>query len=73
MTLTEAQTHLDAWLDADTATSKGQGYTIGNRALTRADARAITDKITYWNRVVKTLTAKNAGMKNPGVRIATWN
>lgn len=73
MTLTEAQAQLDAWIAADLATSKGQGYTIGNRALTRADARAITDKITYWNRVVKTLTAQSAGIKNPGVRVATWN
>jgi len=73
MTKTEAETHLAAWIAADTAISVGKAYTIGNRALTRADAAEVKDKITYWNRTVKALASEAAGHSNPGVRIATWN
>lgn len=73
MTKTEAEASLQLWLDADTATSAGKAYTIGNRALTRADGAEIKDKITYWQRVVNTLDANAKGLKNPGIRIATWN
>jgi len=73
MTRTEAQTHLDAWLAADTATAGGKSYTIGNRALTRADAEEISRQITYWRRVWLTMDANDKGNKNPGVRVAAWN
>lgn len=73
MTVTIAQTHLDAWLAADLAVSQGQAYTIENRSLTRADAKMILDRISYWQNVVNALTAQNAGGKSPGIRVATWN
>ena len=47
MNQSEAQTHLDAWVAADTAISTGKAYTIGNRSLTRSAAAAATSKITY--------------------------
>ncbi|WP_425373071.1 DUF6148 family protein [Fusobacterium animalis] len=37
-TVEQCQAHLDAWLEADLAVSKGQSYTIGKRVLTRVNA-----------------------------------
>ncbi len=73
MTKAEAQTHLDAWLAADTALASGKNYTIGNRTLTRSDIAEVQRALTYWQRAVNTADANDAGVKNPGVRIATWN
>lgn len=73
MDIATAQEHLDAWLTADQAVAKGQSYTIGDRQLTRTDARVIRDRITYWQRVVNTLTAEAAGQSAPAVKIAVWN
>lgn len=43
MIFTEEQCkeHLNAWLAADLAVSKGQSYTIGNRVLTRVNSSEI--------------------------------
>ena len=73
MTKTEAQEHLDAWLAADLATSKGQSYSIGNRSLSRVDTTEIRNNITYWQRVVSSLTATDAGSTQPTVRLASWS
>lgn len=43
-----AQQHLDAWLAADMAVSRGQRYKIADRELTRADAAEIRKNIDYW-------------------------
>ena len=67
-----AQSHLDAWEAADLATAGGKQYSIGNRALTRADAEEIRNQITYWNRKVKEYAGRAAGLKNPGMMTATW-
>ncbi len=55
ITLSQAQTHLDAWLAADLATANGQAYTIGGRSLTRADAAEIRTNILMWERRVQRL------------------
>jgi hypothetical protein len=68
-----AQDHLDAWEAADLATAGGKQYSIGNRALTRADAEEIRNQITYWNGKVKFHAAREAGMRNPGVAVAVWS
>lgn len=73
MTKTEADTHLAAWLAADTAISVGKSYTIGNRQLTRADAAEVKDQLTYWQRVVNAQAASAAGQSSPGVRVAKWS
>ena len=72
MTEAEAQTHLDAWVAADTAISTGKAYTIGNRSLTRSDAAEVTRQITFWQRTVKTQAALAGGITSPGVVHATW-
>jgi hypothetical protein len=66
LTLTDAQAHLDAWLAADLAVSKGQSYSIGSRALTRANAAEIRTNIDYWQAKVDALTA---GGRGTGIRV----
>ncbi|WP_265822532.1 DUF6148 family protein [Geovibrio ferrireducens] len=56
ITLDTAKAHLEHWLEADKAVATGQSYTIGSRALTRADAAEIRSNIDYWERKVKTLS-----------------
>lgn len=60
ITLTQAQTQLDAYLAAETAVLSGQAYEIAGRRLTRADLAAIQTGITTWNRRVSDL-ARSAG------------
>ena len=40
ITLAQAEAQLALWLTASEKVAKGQSYTIGDRSLTRADARA---------------------------------
>ena len=56
LTLAQAQQHLSEWLAADTAVSKGQSYSIGARAFSRADAAEITEKIKFWQTQVNKLS-----------------
>jgi len=57
MTLTEAIAHRDAWLAADLAVAQNQSYTIEGRTLSRADASEIGRRLTYWENMVRKLTA----------------
>lgn len=71
ITATQAQAHLDAWLAADEKVASGQAYTIGNRALTRADAAEIRENITFWDRKVERLArAEGTGMPVKGATLA---
>jgi len=65
ITLAEAEAQLAAWLAASTAVADGQSYTIADRSLTRADARAIQSQIQFWDKKVKDLT--RGGIKVRGV------
>jgi hypothetical protein len=56
ITLAQAEAQLAAWLAADEAVSRGQSYTVGGRAVTRADAATITEKIKFWDAKVKELS-----------------
>lgn len=56
ITQAQAQSHLDEWLAADFAVSKGQAYSIGGRTLSRADAATIRANIEFWDRQVKRLS-----------------
>ena len=62
ITLQQAQEHLDAWLAADLALSKGMSYTIntggGTRTLERSNAAEVAERIQYWSTQVDIL--KNA-------------
>jgi len=65
ITLEQAEEKLTLWMEADDAVATGQSYTIGNRALTRADARLIRDNIEFWEKKVKELS--RGGIKIRGV------
>lgn len=55
------QRHLDAWLEADLAVSKGQSYTIGNRVLTRAHSSEIRKNIQLWQDRLQQAKRKSSG------------
>lgn len=61
ITLSQAQTQLDAWIAADAAVATGQSYEIAGRKLTRANAGEITAKIDYWNAKVVQLSNSTLG------------
>lgn len=65
ITLAQAQAHLDAYMAAELKVTAGQSYSIGDRALTRADIAEIRKGIEYWNKQVSILTA---GRTQPPVR-----
>jgi hypothetical protein len=65
VTLVQAQATLDAYILAERKVLAGQSYSIGDRALTRADLREIRDGIIFWNKQVGILTA---GRTKPPVR-----
>ena len=48
ITLTQAQTMLTAYITAEQKVLKGQSYSIGGRALTRADLEEIRKGVKYW-------------------------
>lgn len=52
LTLTQAQTALDAWITADLAVAKGQSYSMNGRSLTLANSKEIREQIQYWERRV---------------------
>ena len=50
ITLSQAQTALDAWIAADLAVAKGQSYSMNGRSLTLANVKEIREQIQYWER-----------------------
>ena len=66
ITLGEARSQLAAWLAASKKTAAGQSYSIGNRALTRANAGEIREQIEYWTGKVERL---EAGGSSSGARV----
>ena len=65
ITLAQAQARLDLWMDADAALTRNQRYRIGERELTRADARTVRENIEYWDRAVRRLA--RGGIRVRGV------
>lgn len=65
ITLAQAEAQLASWLAADTAVSQGQAYTIGTRALTRANAAEIRENIQFWDSKTKELARSSGG----GIRV----
>ncbi|ATE84717.1 hypothetical protein B9J07_25545 [Sinorhizobium sp. LM21] len=61
ITLDQAQTQLDLWLNASMAVAKKQSYSIAGRSLTLADAADIQRSIEYWNNQVQKLSAAAMG------------
>lgn len=70
MSQATANTHLDAWIAADLATSKGQSYSIAGRSLSRANADEIREQITYWQNIVSQFEAATLGATRTNVMIA---
>jgi len=60
VTLTTAQTALDAWIAADLAVAKGQSYSMNGRSLTMANVPEIRGQIQYWERRVVALSNQSA-------------
>ena len=52
LTLSQAQTALDAWISADLTVAKGQSYSMNGRSLTMANVKEIREQIQYWERRV---------------------
>jgi len=56
ITLAQAESALAEHLAAQTAVTNNQSYSIEGRSMTRADLAAIRDGITYWNKLVISLS-----------------
>lgn len=56
ITLAQAEAQLAVWIEASTTVASGQAYSIGNRSITRADAKEIRESITFWDAQVKRLS-----------------
>lgn len=56
ITLAQAEAQLTSWMEASTAVSSGQAYTIRDRSLTRADAKAIQQQIEFWDKKCQELS-----------------
>lgn len=61
ITLTQAQTQLDAYLAAETAVLSGQRYEIAGRMLQRADLAEIRKGVDVWNARVVALSVSARG------------
>ena len=61
ISIDEARTTLQMWLDAERAVATGQSYKIGTRSLTRANLADIRESIQFWRREIARLEAKHTG------------
>lgn len=52
------------WMEAEEKIASGQGYSIGDRRLTRADLYTVRGEIEYWNNKVKELEAAEQSGRN---------
>lgn len=59
ITLDQAQTQLQQYLDAEKAVLTGQRYELGGRVVVRADLATIQEGIKTWDARVKVLSARN--------------
>lgn len=63
ITLEQAQAQLDAWYEASLKVAQSQEYAIGDRRLTRADAKEIAANVKFWEARVNKLTRGGLSMK----------
>lgn len=61
-TLATAQSQLALWVAAEAAIATNQAYSVGGRALTRANLREVGERIAFYQRLV-------AQLERGGVRI----
>lgn len=55
ITKEQAEAKLQTWMEAEEKIASGQGYSIGDRRLTRADLYTVRGEIKYWDNKVKEL------------------
>ena len=55
ITKEQAEAKLQTWMEAEEKIALGQGYSIGDRRLTRAGLYTVRGEIEYWNNKVKEL------------------
>jgi uncharacterized small protein (DUF1192 family) len=55
ISLSTAQQHLQAWLNAELAVTAAQSYTIGTRSLSKANLGEIREQIKFWQNEVARL------------------
>jgi hypothetical protein len=72
ITLAQAQTQLQKYLDAETAILSGQRYELNGRALWRADLAAVQAGIETWNKRVQALAASESGRGRTMVVQPRW-
>lgn len=65
ITLAQAEAKLALWMQAEEALAVSQSYSIevdgSRRELTRADLAEVGRRITYWNNIVISLSARASG------------
>ncbi len=64
ITKEQAKAKLQTWMEAEEKIASGQGYSIGDRRLTRADLYTVRGEIEYWNNKVKELEAAEQSGRN---------
>ena len=55
ITKEQAEAKLQTWMEAEEKIASGQGYSIGDRRLTRADLYTVRGEIEYWDNKEKEL------------------
>ena len=61
ITLAQAETRLQEYLDAEAKVLLGQAYQMAGRSMTRADLKAIREGIALWDEKVKQLSSSASG------------
>jgi hypothetical protein len=56
ITLEQAESKLQTWLNAEDKVAANQSYSIAGRSLTRADLSEIRETITFWDNKVQNLS-----------------
>lgn len=69
ITLEQAEAKLQTWMEAEEKIATGQGYSIGDRRLTRADLYTVRGEIDYWNNKIKELEREATCGRNRVYRI----
>lgn len=70
--MAQAESKLSTWLEAEDAIAKGQSYTMkegeSETRLTRADLQYVSERITFWNGMIKRLqtSVRRRGRIIPG-------
>ena len=74
MDFATAQTKLAAAQAAYDQAISAQSVTMSDgRQVRRYDIDMLRKEVQFWQRIVNTLTAKQAGAVNPGIRTAKWS